>query len=314
MPVTDPLADTRRRLLSLADDIPARCRLVETSEGGPLARKLRKLREFGPRYLRWAAARAGLPMPSEVEFPMFWGRKIRLPYSDDADFVTFYLAGAPGGPEYKLARWLIRTLNADDCFYDAGANHGFYSLLAAELIGPKGEIHAFEPMPDMRAALERNAPGVRVIEAALWDKTASAPLYRNPLSSALSTLEPEVDAFHPAHAEKPYEVRTITLDVYVEANRPPTVIKIDVEGGERRLIAGAERTFRLRRPFIAMEIWAGDAGARFSVPAATALLQLGYGAYELTEDGKTRPLPASELMNYCLGLAGFWDNLIFLPR
>ncbi len=309
--MADPLAEKRARLLALAADIPARCRLVETSEGHPLARKLRKLSAFGPRYVRWAAARAGMP-PSEVEFPLFWGRKIRLPYSNDADFVTFYLTGAPGGPEYKLARWLIRTLQPNDRFYDAGANHGFYSLLASELIGPEGEVHAFEPMPDMRAALERNAPEIRVIEAALWDSTATAPLYRNPLSSALSTLEPEVDAFHPSKG-KPYEVRTITLDVYVEANAAPTVIKIDVEGGEKRLIAGAARTLKLKRPFVAMEVWAGEAGARFSVPAATALLQLGYSAYELTEDGKTRPLPVSELRNYCLGLPGFWDNLVFLP-
>ncbi len=106
--MTDPLASRRERFFSLSADLPARCRLVETSEGGSLSRKLKKLNWFGGRYLRWALARAGLK-PGVVEVPLFWGGRMNLPYAHDADFVTFYLAGVPGGPEYKLVRWLIRT-------------------------------------------------------------------------------------------------------------------------------------------------------------------------------------------------------------
>lgn len=309
--MTDSLEARRERFLRLAADLPARCRLVERSEGSSLLRKLRKLALFGGRYLRWAAARAGL-RPGVVELPLFWGARMRLPYSDDADFVTFYLVGAPGGPEYKLARWLIRTLRPGDRFYDAGASYGFYTMLAGEFIGPEGEVHAFEPLPEIHARLAANAPRARVVDAALWDRTGTATMHRNPISDSFNTLEAAAAALGaPGGAE--LEVRCVTLDDYAKERRPPTVIKIDVEGGEKRLIAGGLETLRRARPAIAMEIWPGANGERFSLPACRALLDLGYRAHALNEDGTTAPLDADELPGFIRSLPGIWDNLVFLP-
>lgn len=302
----------RERFLALAADLPERCRLVEVSEGNPLLRKLKKLAWFGPRYLRWAAARAGL-RPGDVEVPLFWGGRMILPYADDADFVTFYLAGAPGGPEYKLVRWLIRTLKADDCFYDAGANYGFFTMLAGEFIGAKGEIHAFEPVPEIHARLRKNAPEARVVDAALWDRSGAATLYRHRLSDALNTLDADVAAIDAAGAKGKTEVRCTTLDEYAKEHRPPTVIKIDVEGGEKRLIAGGLETFRAARPAVAMEVWAGANGERFSLPACRALLELGYAAHALNKDGTRAPLSAADLPAFLKSMPAAWDNLVFLP-
>ena len=81
-PVTDPLAARREHYLSLSADLPARCRLVETSEGGSLSRKLQKLNLFGTRYVRWAFARFGLK-PGIVKVPLFWGGRMDLPYADE---------------------------------------------------------------------------------------------------------------------------------------------------------------------------------------------------------------------------------------
>ena len=312
--MSDPLAVKRGRFLALAADLPARCRLIEVSEGGALTRKLEKLRLFGGRYLRWAAARAGL-RPGIVEFPLFWGKTMRLPYSDDADFVTFYLAGVPGGPEYKLVRWFIRNLKQGDIFYDAGANYGFYTALASEFTGEAGEVHAFEPLPSIHAWLAKNFTGAqtRTVDAALWDRSGTATLYRHRLSDAFNTLEVEVTDYDPGRGPEKTEVRCVTLDEYAKANRPPTVIKIDVEGGEKRLIAGGADTFRRARPVVAMEVWAGKGGERFSLPAARALLELGYAAHALNDDGETTPLPVDALAAFLRDMPAAWDNLVFLP-
>lgn len=310
----DLLAAKRARFLALAADLPARCRLIETSEGNGLLRKLRKLALFRGRYVRWAAARAGLK-PGIVELPLFWGGAMTLPYSDEADFVTFYLAGAPGGPEYKLVRYLIRTLTADDSFYDAGANYGFYTMLAAEFLGPQGEIHAFEPMPGIHARLALNAPaGARVVDAALWDRTGTATLYHHPLGDVFNTLEAAVAETDSEGVQRlRTEVRCTTLDDYAKARRAPTVIKIDIEGGEQRLIAGGLETLRKARPRIAMEVWARAAGERFSLPACRALLALGYAAHALNEDGTPRALDAAALPSFIRDMPAAWDNLVFLP-
>ncbi|MEK7388565.1 MAG: FkbM family methyltransferase [Elusimicrobiota bacterium] len=311
----DPLADKRRRYLALAADLPETCRLIDVSEGNALARKFKKLRLFRGRYLRWAAAHLGLPAPKEVDVSLFWGGRMRLPYSDDSDFVTMYLAGIVSGPEYKLVRRFIKTLRPDDAFYDVGANYGFYTHLAAEFIGAGGEIHAFEPLPEVCAQLRRNSPGnaIRVVEAALWDSTGEAALYRSDLGDVCNTLEAEVVAFNPSHGSRMTSVRCVTLDDYARSQRPPTVIKIDVEGGERRLIAGGLDTLRRHRPALAMEVWSGPAGERFSLPASRTLLDLGYAAYTLDEDGGLSSLGAGELADFIAGLPGVWDNLVFLP-
>lgn len=310
----DPLAAKRARLLELAADLPERCRLVEASEGGWFSRKLRKLSLFGSRYALWAAARAGL-RPGVVEVPLFWGGRMRLPYSEEADFTTFYLAGVPGGPEYKLVRHFIRTLRPSDCFYDAGANYGFYTLLAAELVGAGGEIHAFEPLPEIAAGLERNSPGpiARIVAAALWDRSGTATLHRHRLGDVFNTLEAEVTEFDPTRGPLKTEVRCVTLDEYARAHRAPTVIKIDVEGGEKRLIAGGLATLRAARPVVAMEVWAGAGGERFSLPACRALLELGYAAFALREDGTDSPLAAAELPAFIRSMPAAWDNLVFRP-
>jgi len=314
MNTTDPLAARRSRFLALAENIPARCRLVEVSEGNPLLRKLRKLLLFRGRYLRWIAARAGL-RPGVVEFPLFWGGRMSLPYSDESDFVTFYLAGAPGGPEYKLARFFIRTLNPGDSFYDAGANYGFYTLLAGEFVGAGGEIHAFEPMPAIHAQLMRNSPGpiARIVPAALWDRGGTATLYRHPLGDVCNTLESAVADLDPARGALKTEVRCTTLDEYAKENRPPTVIKIDIEGGEKRLIAGGVETLKKARPVVAMEVWARENGERFSLPACRALLELGYAAHRINEDGTTSPLAADDLPDFIRSMPESWDNLVFRP-
>lgn len=307
----DILAAKRARFLDLAAGLPERCRLVERSEGNSLVRKLRKLALFGGRYVRWAAARAGL-RPGDVELVLFWGARVRLPYVDDADFVTFYLVGAPGGPEYKLARWFIRNLKENDCFYDAGASYGFYTMLAGEFIGERGERHAFEPLAEIHARLAANAPGARVVDAALWDRAGTATMHRNPISDSFNTLEADAAALG-APGGPELEVRCVTLDEYAREHRPPTVIKIDVEGGEKRLIAGGAATLRSARPAVAMEIWPGTNGERFSLPACRALLELGYAAHRLNEDGTTSPLAEAELPAFLRGLPGIWDNLVFLP-
>lgn len=312
-PVTDPLAEKRGRFLALAADLPERCRLIEASEGGSLSRKLRKLTLFGGRYLRWAGARAGLK-PGRVEFPLFWGKRMRLPYADDADFVTFYLAGVPGGPEYKLVRWFIRNLKEGDIVYDAGANYGFYTALAFEFVGETGQVHAFEPLPEIHEELALNFAGtaVRTVDAALWDKSGEATLYRHRLSDAFNTLEAEVTDFDRTRGGETTTVRCLTLDEYAKTNKPPTVIKIDVEGGEKRLLAGAAATLRAARPVVAMEVWAGEGGERFSLPAARAVLDLGYSAFVLSEDGGETALAAGDLPGFLKGLR-VWDNLVFRP-
>jgi predicted methyltransferase len=61
-----------------------------------------------------------------------------------------------GTNEYPVQQVLARYLKTDDVFYDIGANIGFFSLIAARLVGPSGHVYAFEPVPDSILILKEN--------------------------------------------------------------------------------------------------------------------------------------------------------------
>src|SRR3972149_5492657 len=68
---------------------------------------------------------------------------------------------------------------------DLGANIGFYTMLARSLVGPEGEVFAFEPSPDntnlIRASVKENSfENVVVVEDAVADMVGKTTLHLSP--------------------------------------------------------------------------------------------------------------------------------------
>ncbi len=79
---------------------------------------------------------------------------------------------------------LRKHLKPGDTFLDAGANAGFYSLIASKLTGPKGTVLAVEADPVNASRLKANlqasgAMNVRVVNAGLSDKAETLRLGLN---------------------------------------------------------------------------------------------------------------------------------------
>jgi FkbM family methyltransferase len=192
-----------------------------------------------------------------------------------------YLAGIPCEP--LTTAWLVEHLSRGAVFVDAGANVGYYTLLAARLVEPDGRVAAFEPNPAMRARLEHH---VRL-------NGADAIVAIDP--SALSNATGEVDLFVPsAIAESGLASlrRSPTLDargataVRVPAQRlddwldatallPIDIMKIDVEGAEAAVLAGMARLLATVPPrhIVCETTWEGAAHGR--------LIEAGYTARPL---------------------------------
>ncbi len=49
--------------------------------------------------------------------------------------------------------WIRRLLSQGHAFIDVGAHSGYFSIIASDIVGKTGEIHAFEPQPDMSRLL-----------------------------------------------------------------------------------------------------------------------------------------------------------------
>ena len=143
-----------------------------------------------------------------------------------------------------LTRFIAARLKPGMVFYDLGANIGYFAVLAAGLVGPGGEVHAFEPVPDNAARIRRNLDlnGVNhgtVKEVGVSDSAAGFTLYVGDAvgQSGWASVVPS------PRRPRAIEVSTQTLDAYVldGERRRPDLIKMDIEGAEPRALAGMRR-------------------------------------------------------------------------
>lgn len=143
-------------------------------------------------------------------------------------------------PEVQEA--LALALAPGAVFYGVGGHIGFFSVLAARL---GASVVVFEPLPENAERIRRNAAlngfDIEVIEAAAWDSGEGVSLVAGDSSSEWR-----------AAPEGPSP--SVSLDEFAALHPPPDVIKIDVEGAEARVLAGAARLLAERRPIVICEV------------------------------------------------------------
>lgn len=153
-----------------------------------------------------------------------------------------------GTYESECAVAFARLLAPDDVVFDIGANVGYYTLLAARR-AYNGTVVAFEPCPRNRAYLERhielNDLEVNIRSEAVADEDGTAWLDQG-AGKAQGTLAVAGDLL----------VTTVALDhLCATGDLPePTVLKIDVEGAELRVLEGARALLASARPRILLEM------------------------------------------------------------
>lgn len=163
-----------------------------------------------------------------------------------------------------MDRVLNMVLQPPVTFLDVGANVGFVTLLACSKVRSKGGriiAHCFEPDPGVYAWLSGN----KELNSSLFE------IVTNPCAvgaaegegeltisarSGWSTMAHEPPggfSFLPKAGKT--MVRVTALDAYCrEHGISPTVIKIDVEGLEKEVLAGAKSILEQSRPYLLIEI------------------------------------------------------------
>jgi FkbM family methyltransferase len=166
-----------------------------------------------------------------------------------------------GSYEWKEQSALIAQLTPGNVFFDIGAHVGFYSLLAATVMGTSGVVYAFEPVHDNLAFLRKHIDmngymNIHVIETAIGDVDGTANFMLG-AGSSLGTLSPLGEVV----------VSVARIDTLVESGRcpEPDVMKIDVEGKFPEVLNGARETVRRKRPVILFESDYADERSSFEV-------------------------------------------------
>lgn len=231
------------------------------------------------------AAQSGIHVPMVIvpteagdlpQLPPFY---FALPVYDMVVSNQLRLSGAYDAQELDI---LLRLTRPGDTFIDIGANLGAVTVPLAAHVGRDGEVYSFEPFRQIFQLLNANVA---------LNGLANVHTFRNALSDADSPGEllapaPTLEAAQNAgmysvfqgdsatpnertslKRERLETIEVRTLDSFTLPRAD--VIKIDVEGHARRVLAGSFETLRAHRPIL----WFEESG---NLPAVVLRPELRY--------------------------------------
>ncbi len=168
-----------------------------------------------------------------------------------------------------------KILKRGDIVFDIGANVGFYSLLAAELVGPAGKVFSFEPLPENFNYLQKHIEingykNIFPFQAAVSEKNGFA-FFGGIVNRSQGKLTENGE----------FKVKIISIDDWVDSGKLPKsdVLKIDVEGAEYQTLKGMETALKKYRP----KIFLSTHGPEIHKKCCDFLYNLGYKLKSLSE-------------------------------
>lgn len=218
-----------------------------------------------------------------------------------------YKALIEAGPIGRLEAFVQRG----SIVVDVGANVGFFTTKFARWVGPSGQVLAIEPDHENFEALTRAAASaetagrVRAIRAVAAEKPGTLFLERNEVHPGDHKI---------AVGASGTEVPAVSVDSVVADARAGHVslIKIDVQGAEMMVLAGAVSTLSTHNPALFVEV--DERALRHFGTSFGALVDFlearGYRMHELTRDGAA-PMSREDLTTR-LAHRGYLD-VLFVP-
>jgi len=203
---------------------------------------------------------------------------------DMADASVSAQIAETGRYEHHVSAVLDQHLGSGSVFVDVGANIGYHSLRAAQSVGPTGSVIAVEASPEnsrllIASAMLNEFDNLAVLPVALADhighRSFGAHIGSNAgMVAAAPTPQAHLEQLMSSSTSV---VPTIPLDA-LGLDRVD-VIKIDVEGAEAAVIAGARATIGNHRPVIITE-FSAEMTARVAglepVEHLSAIIEMGY--------------------------------------
>lgn len=240
-----------------------------------------------------AARKAGFQR--KINCPTFWGGTFTGVVPEDVSTLiwrqTYF--------DHTVCRSMLCVLKEGDGFIDVGAHFGFFSLLAAKLVGKSGFVESVEAMPSTFERLSyniaTNAEGgaISLHNVAAHEEEAELAfrdfgLLNSSLNSHKSPRNPRLGSV----ADYPeIPVKGIPLDSIVSDPHKAkiTAVKIDAESSELQVLRGMSDIIRQSKPVLIIEISGmDDQTTSQSSAIIDHLAQSGYKPYRWVR-GEVQP-------------------------
>ena len=181
--------------------------------------------------------------------------KLKFPYNDR--YATDKLR-RDGVYELNTTEFIKSTLKPGQVFVDVGANMGYFSVLASDLVGGDGKVFSFEPDKKNCELLieninENGCKNVNVLELGLSNKAGDVTLFKSSDPGCHGIIKGEI--------QNPIGEETIHVERGDDVlDGIPNVIKVDVGGAERLVFEGMANILSTDKPItIIFEDWGGKA-------------------------------------------------------
>lgn len=196
-----------------------------------------------------------------------------------------------------------RVVKAGMNVIDIGANIGYYSVIAAGRVGPKGKVFSYEPEGDNFALLQKNIEvnrftWARAIRAGLSDQTGKRKLFVAKDHTGIHSFADN------RGVETGIEIEIDTLDRSLERFGSPKIdlIKIDIEGAEILALTGMKKTLAANPDmvmFIELYPQAIERLGRKPIELLNILKDSGFTLSVIDEDAKAlKPLFPSDFESF----------------
>jgi len=197
---------------------------------------------------------------------------------------TVQAFGFEQGYESEQLLWFGKALIGASRFLDVGANKGLYAYMA-NLVMKDGYIALVEADPKLAESLRNeiarwpNANGNRleVFAVAAGDCSSKLPFYIGSIDT-IGTLTQKNAKANPDYIDVPCE----PLDKLFRTQKK-TLIKIDVEGFEYRVISGSKKLLDEQETVIFIELhgWGDAERGKYPFHVVALLNRLGFASYRI---------------------------------
>ena len=207
--------------------------------------------------------------------------------------VMEYLAG---NYEPGLAEAMQKYGRPGTTVLDIGAHFGYFSLILSQCVGAEGRCIAFEALSENAEKISKTVyantvENIQVENLAISDEDGNVS-FEISSNSFMGKLKASAADSQFEFKDRLVSVKAMTLDSYVNCSGLDNIslIKIDVEGAERKVVRGGNKTILNHKPVLLVEVHSFENAGVHAQPFIFDLINLGYRIYHLANNAEILPM------------------------